>query len=124
MFIDLLHFGSGVQAARYFIFCLVAALGALQAVAARYGRRELQWFSGCSGYVFGAVAVLGSYVWFLLTDEELFIPGLAGGELMVIFVGAGASAVLVTRAVSFLLARLQPVSSSPAAGTSEKEPSA
>ncbi len=104
---DLLHLGTGTQAAHYFTSCLVAILGTLQAVAARYQRREVLWLDGWAAYFFGAVCVVGSLAWFFLTDEEIFTPGLAGGELFTVFAAAFLAAVLLTRILAFGLNRLR-----------------
>jgi hypothetical protein len=102
-----LHFGDGPQAIHYFVFCLGAIVGAVQLAAVRYDRRDLIWIAERGGYVFGVLAIVGAYVWFLLTDDEIFIPGLAGGELFVVFVAALLVAVPVTRLVNQVLVRLR-----------------
>jgi hypothetical protein len=118
---DLLHLGTGTQAAHYFISCLVAILGTLQAVAARYQRHELLWLEGQAGYLLGALCVAGGLAWFFLADDEIFTPGLAGGELFAVFTAAFLAAVVVTRVLAFGLNRLR--SLAPEAGPQrEKEP--
>ena len=107
MLFDLLHFGDGPQAIHYFFFCFVAILGIIQGVASRYARRDLLWIEAKVGYGLCALLVAGSFVWFFVTDEEIFIPGLAGGELFTIFVAAFIAAVPVTRIVAFALARVR-----------------
>lgn len=104
---DLLHLGTGTQAAHYFIACLVAILGTIQTVAARYQRRELLWFEGRAGYLLGALCVVGGLAWFFLTDDEIFTPGLAGGELFTVFAAAFLAAVVFTRVVALGLDRLR-----------------
>ncbi len=106
-FIELLHFGTGTQAVHYFLFCLVAVLGTLQAVAARYQNCDLLWFEGRVGYLLGMLAVAGGFAWFFLVDEEIFTPGLAGSELFIVFAGASLAALVVTRIVAFALNRLR-----------------
>lgn len=125
MFLDLLHFGDGPQAINYFIFCFGAILGTIQAVAVRYTRRDLIWLDGTAGYWLGATLVGASFVWFFATDQEIFIPGLAGGELFTIFVAALIIAVPATRIVAFVLARIKAISISPtprAKATEREEP--
>lgn len=118
---ELLHFGTGTQAAHYFIFCLVAVLGTLQAVAARYQRRELLWVEGRAGYLLGTICIAGSFVWFFLTDDEIFTPGLAGSELFVIFAVALLVAVFTTRTLASASSRIR--SLAPVSPTNrEKEP--
>ncbi len=118
---ELLHFGTGMQAIHYSIFCLVAILGTLQAVAARYQRRELLWLEGRAAYLFGAMCVAGALAWFFLTDEEIFTPGLAGGELFTVFVVALLAAVPLTRILALFVNRLRALA--PVSQTQrEKEP--
>ncbi len=118
---ELLHFGTGMQAIHYFLFCLVAILGTLQAVAARYRNRDLIWFEGGTGYILGVVGVAGGFAWFFLTDDEIFTPGLAGAELFIVFAAAFLVAVVVTRMVSFCTNRLRALSPIPRPER-EKEP--
>ena len=122
MFLDLLHFGDGPQAAHYFVLCLASILGTLQAVAVRHNRQDLIWINGRGGYVFGVLVLLASFIWFFLTDEEIFIPGLAGGELFVVFVSAFISAVPVTRLVNLVLIRLRWLQFVPENPSREREP--
>ena len=120
MFFDLLHFGDGPQAINYFVLCFGAILGTIQTVAVRYARRDLIWLDGTAGYWLGAILVGGSFIWFFVTDQEIFIPGLAGGELFTIFVVAFILAVPTTRMIAFGMARLKAISISPAAPAVEK----
>lgn len=113
MFFDLLHFGSGPQAVHYFVLCFVATIGTIQGAAVRYDRRDLIWIYGTGGYVLAVLLFVSSFVWFFLTDEEIFIPGLAGGEFFVIFVAAFFAAVPVVRLVSLLLVRARVVATVP-----------
>ncbi len=122
MFFNLLHFGSGPQALNYFLFCLAAILGTIQGVAVFYTRYDLLWFQGRLGYVFSLLTVVGSFVWFFLTDREIFIPGLAGGELFTLFVTAFIAAIPITRAVAFFTARARAFALAPKSPAREKEP--
>jgi hypothetical membrane protein len=121
MFLNLLHFGSGLQAIHYFIFCLVGLLGTMQGVAVWYHRNDLLWLDQRKGYALSALMVAGSFIWFFLVDQDIFIPGLAGGELFTLFAAAFVVAVLVTRVVAFLAARVR-ASSVPERTAREKEP--
>jgi len=103
-FLDLLHFGTGTQAVNYFVFCFFAILGVIQGIATRYQRFDLQWFGGNAGYALSVALVVGSFVWFFITDQEIFIPALAGGEFFALFIGALILAVPLTRAMAFALA--------------------
>ena len=124
MFFDLLHFGDGPQAINYFVFCLGAILGTIQMVAVRYARRDLQWFDGSAGSWLGAILVGASFIWFFVTDQEIFIPGLAGGELFTIFVSAFIIAIPLTRIVAWVVARIKTISlgTTARAETKRKEP--
>ncbi len=104
--LDLLHFGTGLQAVHYLIFCFVAILGTLQMAATRFNRRDLMWFEGRGGYVVGALIVAASFIWFFLADDEIFTPGLAGGELFLLFIIPFAIAVPLTRLVARVVNRL------------------
>ncbi len=121
MILNLLHFGSGLQAIHYFIFCLVGILGTIQSVAVRYHRNDLLWLDHRKGYALSALMVAGSFVWFFLVDHDIFIPGLAGGELFTLFAAAFVVAVPVTRVVAFLAASVR-ASSAPERTAREKEP--
>jgi hypothetical protein len=119
VFFDLLHFGDGPQAFNYFVFSFFAILGTLQFVAVRYARHDLLWFEGRFGYALGIGLVVGSFVWFFVTDKEIFIPGLAGGELFTIFVAAFIAAVPVTRLGALVVKAVQ---AQPVKRAREKEP--
>lgn len=121
MFFDLLHFGSGLQAIHYFFFSLVGILGAIQGVAVRYHRSDLLWLDDRKGYVLSALMVAGSFVWFFRVDQDIFIPGLAGGELFTLFAAAFVVAVPITRVVAFFAARVRALST-PERTAREKEP--
>lgn len=105
MFFDLLHFGDGPQAINYFILCFFAILGAIQFAAIRYDRRDLKWLDGQAGSVTSILLIAGSFVWFFVTDKEIFIPGLAGGELFTIFMIAFITAVPLTRLLVLVVAQ-------------------
>lgn len=122
MFFDLLHFGSARQAIDYFFFCFAAILGTIQGVAVRYSRLDLLWFHGRFGYAFGLLTVAGSFIWFFLSDQEIFIPGLAGGELFTLFVAAFIVAVPTTRIGALVAARVRALAVAPETRAREKEP--
>ncbi len=119
---DLLHFGTGLQAVHYLIFCFIAILGTLQMIAARFNRRDLMWFDGRGGYVVGGTAVAASFIWFFIVDDEIFTPGLAGGELFLLFIVPFVIAVPITRLVALVVHRLGWLASAPS--LREEEPSA
>ena len=124
MFLDLLHFGAGTQAVNYFVFCLAAILGTIQGVAVRYGRSDLVWLGDRAGYAASVLMVAGSFVWFFTTDREIFIPGLAGGELFTLFVSALVIAIPLTRLIAYFAARVRLLAAASARSSREKEPQA
>jgi hypothetical protein len=100
--LDLLHFGSGVQALHYFVLCFVAILGTVQMAAAQNDLGDLVWVRGRSGVFLGLFLVLAAFLWFFWVDEEIFLPGLAGGELFALFIAAFVLALPVVRLLHFL----------------------
>jgi hypothetical protein len=122
MFFDLLHFGAGPQAIHYFAFCLAAILGTIQGVAVRYRRADLRWVDGRLGYALSALTISGGFLRFFSTDQEIFIPGLAGGELFTLFIAAFVTALPITRLIAFFAARMRALTLAPTHAAREKEP--
>ncbi|MCL4394812.1 MAG: hypothetical protein M1482_08440 [Chloroflexi bacterium] len=122
MFLNLLHFGSGAQATDYFVLCFFGILGTLQAVAVRYRREDLLWIDGRPGYFLAAALIAGGYVWYFVVDTEIFIPGLAGGELFTLFATAFAVAIPVTRVAALGFAHVRAPSLAPEREVSDEEP--
>jgi hypothetical protein len=81
MLFGLLNFGEGNLALNYLIFCIVASLGTVQFAAARARLIGLLLLPPKVSAWLGAGLVIGAYAWFFGTTPDLFIPGLAGGEL-------------------------------------------
>ena len=85
----------------YFVLCVLVCAGTLQWSAARNKQLKISLLGragfGLTGQIIGAIAVLVAFGWFFATTPGLFIEGLAGGELSLLF-GAGATcALLITR---------------------------
>ena len=85
----------------YFVLCIFVCIGTLQWSAARNNRLEISLLGqagfGLPGQIIGAIVVLATFGWFFTATPGLFIEGLAGGELSLLF-GAGAvCALLITR---------------------------
>ncbi len=118
---ELLHFDSPTQAMNYFILCFISILGVIQLSAARSGRRKFLWLDERASTVLGACVLAASFVWFFTTEEGIFIPGLAGGEMIALFGTAFVTAVPISRAVTILFARVR-LSSPPPRVASVKEP--
>jgi len=102
----MLNFVSGELAAHYFFLAFLAILGVLQLVAARHKLIGLSlWRSRnpTPGYLLGAVLTAGGFVWFFATTPGIFIPGLAGSELAILFGAAGICALAFTLIASSAL---------------------
>lgn len=108
----MLNFISPHLTINYFLLAFVTIVGALQFVAARHrlvgltliGRaRKPTW-----GYLLAIVLIVVAFVWFFVgTWEEVFIPGLAGSELAVLFGIAGICAMAFTLLASSILHGVQ-----------------
>ena len=96
MVIWILNFGEGSLAVNYLIFATAASLGVLQFVAGRGRLVGLMLFPAKVSEWLGLALLAGAYVWFFSVQPDLFIPGLAGGELFILFLGGFVTAVLVS----------------------------
>ncbi|MFQ5811600.1 MAG: alpha/beta hydrolase family protein [Anaerolineae bacterium] len=106
----MLNFVSRELAAHYFFLAFLAILGVLQLVAARRKLIGLSLWGSRSpapGYLLGAVLTAGGFVWFFAATPEVFIPGLAGSELAILFGAAGICALAFTLIASSALQRFQ-----------------
>lgn len=94
----------------YFVATTVALIGVLQIAGARWDRLELRWpRSRSAAVLLGLVLVLASAAAFYVGMERLiFVPGLAGAELMVLFAAATLLATIVVRLIAWLLHRRAP----------------
>jgi hypothetical protein len=102
-----LYFVSTELSLCYLLFAFLSALGALQAVAARYRIDGLAFVDNSDhpwrGYVLGAaLALAGALIFFVTQWAMIFMPGPAGAELTILFGAAALAALLAT----FLLASL------------------
>lgn len=100
---DFLHFDlGGVPPEPYFLFAFLASLGTLQWVAARNGLNGLAFIPPehrRAGQWAGGILVVGATGWFYVSQYPLiFRPGLAGFELLTIFVLGALAALAVSRA--------------------------
>jgi len=103
-----LYFVSAELSLCYLLFAFLAALGALQVVAARYRMEGLAFLNYLEhpwrGYVLGAaLALVGSLVFFVSQWSMIFAPGPAGAELAVLFAVAALLALLVTLVLTSIL---------------------
>ncbi len=85
----------------YFMLCFVVCLGILQWSAARNRKPALsllgRWGVGWPGLVGGGLLIVGGFAGYFVFTPGLFSPGLAGGELSILFGAGGLSALGVTR---------------------------
>jgi hypothetical protein len=106
MVIGILNFGEGLLWLHYLVFCIVASLGALQIAAAHARMVGLMLLTPrLSGWL-GLALGVGAYVWFFTIQPDLFIPGLAGGELFTLFLGGFVVALVLALALGILSNRL------------------
>jgi len=103
-----LNFISPHLAINYFLLAFVTLVGALQFAAARHkliglslwGARNPVW-----GYLLSIILMAGAFAWFFAATPEVFVPGLAGSELAVLFGIAGVCALAFTLFASSLVHR-------------------
>lgn len=102
----------------YFILSFIVCLGTLQWSAARNHKPALSllggWGLGRQGQLGGALLVFGAFGWFLAGTPGLLRPGLAGGELSLLFVAGGLAALGVARLAGAFWSRVNPTQSYPA----------
>ena len=108
----MLNFISPHLAINYFLLAFVTIVGALQFVAARHGLIGLTWIGSAKkpvwGYLLAMVLIVGGFVcFFVATWEEVFIPGLAGSELVLLFGAAMVCALAFTLFVSSVFHGIQ-----------------
>ena len=104
----MLHFVSARLALSYLLLCVLACMGVLQIQAIRHrlagvslwgGRGSREW-----GYVTGFLLIAGPFIGFYAFTPGLFVPGLAGSELVVLFAtGAALALVISLTAASFVV---------------------
>ena len=96
-------------ALEYTLFIFVTSCGVLQLAAAHSGLRGLSFFKRPQwANLFGAIAVIGAYVWFF-TVENRNVPGLEGSQQLGYFTLGASLAIVFTLVVSSLLrARINP----------------
>ena len=106
----MLNFVTVELAAHYFFLAFLAILGVLQLVAARHKLTGLSLRGSRNpalGYLLGAALTVGAFVWFFATTPEVFVPGLAGSELVILFGAAGICALTFTLSASSALQGFQ-----------------
>ncbi|MGA9349961.1 MAG: acetylxylan esterase [Anaerolineae bacterium] len=103
----MLNFISPHLAINYFLLAFVTIVGALQFVAARHKLVGLNLMGSTRkpiwSYLLATALIVGAFAWFFATTPEVFVPGLAGSELEILFVAAGICALAFTLLVSSAL---------------------
>lgn len=103
----MLNFVSPHLAINYFILAFATIVGALQLVAARHGLIGLTLVGSARkptwSYLLAIALIVGGFAWFFAATPEVFIPGLAGFELAVLFGTAGICALAFTLLTSSIL---------------------
>jgi alpha-beta hydrolase superfamily lysophospholipase len=103
-----LNFISPHLAINYFLLALATIVGALQFVAVRHRLIGLSLFIGRArepiwGYLLAGTLIVGAFAWFFAATPEVFVPGLAGAELVLLFGAAAICALAFTLLVSSIL---------------------
>lgn len=109
-----MNFISPHLAINYFLLAFVIIVAALQFVAARHrligltltGSVRKRRFA-YRGYLLAIALIVVAFVWFFADTPEVFTPGLAGSELVLLFGAAGVCAVAFTLLVSSVFHRIQ-----------------
>jgi len=104
----MLHFVSAHLALGYLLLCMLGCIGVLQIQAARqrlvglslWGSRGARW----RGYIVGCLLIMGSFASFYAFAPGIFVPGLAGSELVILFAFGVILALLVTLGFASLAA--------------------
>lgn len=96
----MLNFVSPHLTINYFLLVFITVVGALQFVAARHGLVGLALIGRVRkpiwDYLLAIVLIVGGFAWFFAATPEVFVPGLAGSELAVLFGAAGICALAFT----------------------------
>lgn len=104
----MLHFVSARLALSYLLLCMLGCIGVLQIQAIRqrlvglslWGDRGARWW----GYAAGFLIIAGSFAGFYAFAPGIFVPGLAGSELVVLFAAGFILALVVNLIVASLTA--------------------
>lgn len=107
----MLNFVSIHLAANYFLLAFTTIVGLLQFVAARHRLAGLALLARASkpvwSYLLAVVLIVGGFAWFFAATPEVFVPGLAGAELAILFGAAGICALVFTLFVSSIFHKAQ-----------------
>ncbi len=106
-----LNFISPHLATNYFLLAFITIVGVLQFVAARHRLIGLTLTGSVRkpiwGYLLAVVLIVVAFAWFFADTPEVFTPGLAGSELVLLFGAAGVCALAFTLLVSSVLHGIQ-----------------
>ena len=107
----MLNFISPHLAINYFLLAFLTIVGALQFVAARHKLVGLALvgtvWRPAWGCLLAVVLIVGAFVCFFADTPEVFVPGLAGSELALLFGAAGVCALAFTLIVSSVVHEVQ-----------------
>ncbi len=99
----LLNFVTPALTLKYFSLCFLAITGALQIVAGKRGIEGLSLFPASFHFwqlFLGLILIAGSFALFFAITPEVFTPGLAGSELIILFGCGGIASLLFTLAIA------------------------
>lgn len=101
----ILNFVSPALALKYLGLCFLSITGALQIVAGKRGIEGLSLFPSSLRLwqiIIGLILITGSFAIFFIITPEVFTPGLAGSELMILFGCGGILALAFSTTVAEL----------------------
>ena len=94
----------GTTALDYFLLVASGSLGTIQIAAAYAGLKGLSFFrKPLAGYIFGALAIIGSFGWFFASETRNIPSKIEGAQQMGMFLAGALAAYIITAAVSSLL---------------------
>ena len=99
----ILNFVTPALALKYFSLCFLAITGALQIAAGRRGIEGLSLLPASFRFwqvLLGLTLIAGSFALFFVITPEVFTPGLAGSELIILFGCGGIASLLFTLAIA------------------------
>ncbi len=101
----ILNFVTPALALKYFSLCFLAITGALHIAAGRRGIEGLSLLPASFRFwqvLLGLTLIAGSFALFFIITPEVFTPGLAGSELIILFGCGGIASLLFTLAIAEL----------------------
>jgi hypothetical protein len=101
------YVGSWAFVAEYCAYIIIATIGVMQLIAARWGLRGISFFHNKKwGYIFGIVAISGAFIWFFgFTGLNLKEPTFDTPPQLLWLAVSVVSALLVTFGISSIVNR-------------------